>query len=539
MRIVPARFPVRGGRFGTLLRRALSSSIQSRLFRRRVVQAARRTGASIFYPLARRDLDAAVAAAGGTGAVFRPPGWGSPTPRDIAQLAPDEQRWSMSPTGPGYPLHLTVPTGRGSMPEGCRHAGRRITLVYRGAVTSPGRYLQTSLERAGVVVDYCEDIVDYASVSATTDAVVIVESLYPPFEVVGSKPDVPTLFWVHHGEHHLQANVRLAARYGADGVLLAHSWHLAHRFPVPVHRFPFAVAPEISGPGRSFDEREFDVAMVAAGLEDVGGTYTRRQQMVSALRDAFPDRSHFVYGLHPEDLADLYRNTRVVPNEGGQSHQPITMRVFEAVGNGARLLAEPVPGLNCLFKPGIHYIEMGSDPVADTHRILSDPSSSAAAAATYAFAMEHHTYDHRVDELFKIVDSSSSSSEVVVSSESDGIIAMIEADPDVQVVIDFGNNDLQRSLPTREIRDGTEIGDRFRPRSVDAVVVGPVVSRDMGDVVSPSRSYVYAIGDAVEPCIAYVLDTFPSAQVTQRGDVSRIDLGLMGYRRRQGDHPLA
>ncbi|MEA3509854.1 MAG: glycosyltransferase, partial [Actinomycetota bacterium] len=401
------------------------------------------------------------------------------------------------------------------------------------------RYLQTALERAGVFVDHVEDGLDYGIVDPTTNAVVIVESVYPAFDVMGKKPAVPTLFWVHHGEHHLDANLRLANRYGADAILLAHSWHLAHRFSVPVHRYPFGIAPEIGGPGERFEERRYDVAMVAAGLRHDGGTYTSRQEMAEALTGAFDDRSLFTYGLLPDDFGALYRDARVVTNDGGRNHRPITMRVFEAIGNGARLLTEDAPGLDRLLEPGRHYVPMSEDPVADVREILTDPSSAETSREAREFALGHHTYDHRVDQLFEIVDVSTSTVQPVPALLSQGLAGMIDAEAEIQVVVDFGHNDLEPLLATREVRDGNRYRGRLKSQSVDAIVLGPDVPDDIDEAVSAARSYVFALGDAVEATVATVAALHPEATVDRRGHLVRVDLGRGGYRRRPPDHPLA
>src|SRR5690606_25211691 len=107
-----------------------------------------------------------------------------------------------------------------------RHRGRRLGLVRRATAVTPGRYLEAALRRAGVDV-VVADRIDWALL-AGVEAVVVVESLLPPFPIVGDNPGTPVLFWAHHGEHHTAMHRRLVRRYRADAVLLAHSWHLAH-----------------------------------------------------------------------------------------------------------------------------------------------------------------------------------------------------------------------------------------------------------------------------------------------------------------------
>src|SRR5690606_23639341 len=119
-----------------------------------------------------------------------------------------------------------------------RHVGRKVVIAYRKTDSNPGKYLEAALRRSGADVRLETDALDFDTVDPDTDFIVFVEGPYPAIDVTGATPEVPILFWFHHGEHHLQANLRLLDRYRADAALMAHSWHLAHWVQVPVHRFP-------------------------------------------------------------------------------------------------------------------------------------------------------------------------------------------------------------------------------------------------------------------------------------------------------------
>jgi hypothetical protein len=116
---------------------------------------------------------------------------------------------------------------------------------------------------------------------------------------------------------------------------------------------------------------------------------------------------------------------------------------------------------------------------------------------------------------------------------------MIDAEAEIQVIVDFGHNDLKPLLRTREIRDGDKYRGRLKSRSVDATVLGPNLPDDIDGAVSAARSYVFALGDAVEPTVASAATLHPEATVDRFGLLIRIDLGGGGYRRRSSDHPLA
>ena len=289
-----------------------------------------------------------------------------------------------------------------SNPIAGRHRGRRIVLCYHPTDTTPARYLHAALERAGVVVDHRYPDVDLSDVDPETDGVVFVESPYPAMDVTGGTP-VPVVYWVHHGEIHLYQNIRLAQRYQADGVLLAHSWHLAHRFSSPVYRFPFGVPTEMLAGIVPFGERNLDVSMIAAGFDDAGGRYATRREVAKVLTEDFgSERVLFRGGLSPKEMFDVYARSKAVIDEGGSLHRPITMRIFEATGSGAALVTEPAPGIELLYEPVSEFMTLDAiDPVSS---LRADRDLSETAAAGNIRALGIHTYDHRVDELFSILE---------------------------------------------------------------------------------------------------------------------------------------
>jgi Glycosyl transferases group 1 len=531
--VVPARLPAEPGRMANLARRAQPGRFRRWSFARRIASAAADTGAELLYPLAARDLATAAAAAGSGGAVFSPPRWGSAGVRDIAILAPHDPRWSTSPAGPGLDHHLQVSSATGAAPRPGRHAGRRIAIAYRDTPTTPGRYLRVALERAGIGVDFHDGVIDFGRIDDGVDAAVVVESPYPALEVSGEKSGVPLLFWVHHGEHHLEANVRLADRYRADAILLAHSWHLAHRFPAPVHRFPFGAALELSAEGLPYSQRPLDVAMVGAGLTGNGGTYTVRARRARALEADFGDGARFDYGLMPERVAELYRSSRVVLNDGGSSHRPITMRVFEATGNGATLLTEAAPGLDVIL-PEEHYRVVGDDVVADVRAITTGDRSAALAAEAFRYVMGHHSYDHRVDELLEIAAATPVREARPAAAWSSELAQRIDQDVEVQTILDLSSAGLAGALAGREIRSG--FADSARPGIVDAVAIGPDLS--MAAATSAARLYIY-LDRAPQNAIDAIVADHPGASVDRAGTVTRIDLHQGRYRQRSTEHPLA
>ena len=490
------------------------------------------TRPDLLYPATAADIDIVVDIEAPT---VRLPGWPE-IPRDLIAIAPHDTRLSSSPGGNPAPFHQPGDIRPAWVPAPGRHGSRRIAVAARFTATNPSRYLVAALERAGMDVVTLDGVIDGDRIPPDAAGVVIVESPLPPLEIVGTMPDVPVAFWVHHGEHHLAANLRLTRRYGADAVLLAHSWHLAHRFPVPVHRFPFAVAPELFGGPMPFDERPLDVAMVGAGLGNPALRYDTRQQLATDLGNALVGRTAFRSGLAPEELAALYGRAHIVLNEGGARHFPLTMRVFEALGAGALLLTDDLPGTDVVLERGIHYLALGDDPVRQILDILDDPSSAEIAAAGRRHAMSHHTYDHRVDELLAIVDVAAHDPSRKSDAPGTSLDAVVDGDVDAHSVAAFG---VQLDLPDRVVRYDDDAFARLAPGKTDAVVIGPGGVDDVDRVIAAARRYVYATGTGKATVRSRIAAIHPEAVLSDRSDVLRADLLAPGYRIAVDGEPAA
>jgi hypothetical protein len=373
------------------------------------------------------------------------------------------------------------------------------------------------------------EAIDLSAVDADTDFVVFVEGPYPALEVRG-ETDVPVLFWFHHGEHHLHANIRLANRYRADAVLMAHSWHLAYWLPTPVHRFPFGVATELLDASRRFGDRRYDVAMVGAKIRE-GGPYGRRQQLVRELDAALPEeRLGFREQVSAQEMADLYGDSRIVINEGGTRHYPITMRVLEAVGAGAVLLSDRLPGMEMLLEEGTQYQLLGEDVVADVRHLLDSPSSSQEIAdSALERAMGLHTYDHRADELFVIAADTGKRSIPPAMATSE-LAELIDRDVEVQRVAHFGAPELVTDLPDREVWDAQALGPkRLAPGKMETVAVRADDIGGLEDLLRSARRYLYFDG-AARGLRDFLDSEAPDARVDRFQGMTRVDLMAPSYR---------
>lgn len=493
-----------------------------------LTEAAASTNAEVYLPTHVRSVDAAVAAARQTdGVVFRTPKMPDLGDLDLINLAPAHPDLAAPPAGVGV-NHTPSDHRPPYVPEPNRHSERRVVLCYRRSEINPGRYLEAALRRAGVELRVETGGIDLSSVDPSTDVVIFVEGPYPALDVTGAT-DVPTLFWAHHGEHHLHANVRLTDRYRADAVLLAHSWHLAFWFPTKVHRFPFGMDPSLLRPDRPLRARTHDVAMVGAGLRG-GGQYGRRQALVQALESSLPpDRLGFKEAVSADEMAELYGDSRIVINEGGTRHFPITMRVMETIGSGAVLLSDPLPGMDMLLRRDSQYRLLGDDVTTDVARILDDLD---AAQRTVDSALEtargRHTYDHRVDELLAIA-SNTEKRDIAPARDLSPLAGVIDRDVQTQRVGQLNAPELADELPSREVWDLTELSpSRLGPNKMETVALRADDAGDLVPLLRSARRFIYVDGTA--NLDDYLNRERPESVVGTFDGITRVDTMAPSYR---------
>ena len=504
---VPKNLPAGTGFIPRAIRKFQPEQRRTRLREQALVAAAVQANGEIIHPTTSAAVDLARRVAAETGAsVARAPQWDAAAPFDLIDLAPSSPHVAFggTPVEPG------------------RHAGTRIALAYRKTDSNPGKYLEAALVRAGITVDLHIDSIDLGALPSDTQGVVFVEGPYPAIEVHGETADVPIAFWVHHGEHHLAANLRLAERYRADLILLAHSWHLAHYFRQPVQWFPFGMATDLFDGTAPIAERTFDVAMVGAYIRG-GGPYAFRGHLTTSLEAALPSTA-FEEGVSAARMAELYDQARIIPNEGGTRHFPITMRVLEAVGAGALLVTQPIPGLDQIMTPGEHYIEMDDDFVPQFQALLADqPGMQRMVDAARQHIETHHLYDHRVNELLDGLARAPKLSRGSAPDSSDELAHLVESDVEVQRLLLAPGTEL--TVPGREVWS-----DVLTPsqQSYEAVIF-------RGDLPSPevlgaARRYIYACPGSPDSLRQYIAEHQPQSDVSLHGRCVRVDLKAASYR---------
>lgn len=488
-------------------------------------RAAAASGADLYVPVHPNAIPAAERAAALRPAarILVKPGWSTSTQTSLIATTPSQPRDSLPSSGisPAHHVPGYVP---GERPQGIVE----VLMVHRKSDRSPGRYLEAALRRLGTNVTHASEL-DWEQVPGSTRMVVVVESPLPALEVRGVNPGIPVLFWAHHGEHHLEANLRLQRRYGANAVLLAHSWHLAFRFSGLVERMPFGVAPEITDSRYvAHDSRRYHVAYVGS---DDRVRYASRFETIDSLRQSLGESLvRAESGLTPEEMLSLYRDSRVVIDISKGRHLPITMRVFEATGAGSLLATTGAPGMDLLFHPGDEYLLIGDDPTgALVERIES--GTDQIARAGHERAWSQHTYDHRATELLHSMTRTLEEGvePPIKQDPQSGPVGLVERFPDAQRILDLGDV-IGEGLPDREVWP-YRIGDtRAEPRTFHLAAVAGGTPSERHRAVAAARLGVITPrreADDIEPLVEEIHGAHQTSEI---GDWSLFVFGTSGYR---------
>ena len=493
----------------------------------RLASLAAGTGSDLFQPTHPKTIVSAETAASKvpSSAVLVQPSWPRPGLRDLIDLAPHQPTLS-KPASRSLPLHH-IP---GYEPPAETEALGRLLIVYRKTVRSPGRYLENALRRLGLEVSQREEL-DWSQVDPTTRAVVIVESPLPAFAIRGTNPGVPVVYWVHHGEHHVDMNARLQRKYGVHLVLLAHSWHLAHRFTRMVDRLPFGVAAELFDPEfRPFSDRTNDVAFVGA-RSNGDHRHEMREDLLSSLeRELGTSRVKVESQISPEEMAHLYRDSRIVIDDGTGKHFPITMRVFEATGGGALLATTAAPGMDLMFEEGSEFRLLGANPVNEIVEQLAE-SPETLAIRGHERAWNHHTYDVRAIELIATLDRLNPADlpKIPAMGSPTGLGAVADRFSDAQRILDLGD-ETAGHLPGREVWGYRKAEDRAEPGTFQLAVIATGTEDERKRAVAAARLGVITplgLADEVAPIINQIHGRARRSDMT---DGTVFTFGNTGYR---------
>lgn len=167
---------------------------------------------------------------------------------------------------------------------------------------------------------------------------------------------------------------------------------------------PLAAPADLCSPGPPLSDREFDVAFV-------GSVRPRdfRAELLRVMRQRF--RVAPVGGFQtPEEMMALYSRSRVIINP--PRGFDLNMRVFEALGARALLVTGPAHGLGALIPEDVVAIVERREPLAwvrAVSRLLADQTAQNRADRGYDHVANRHTYDHRAQDVLRLLASAARS----------------------------------------------------------------------------------------------------------------------------------
>ncbi len=199
---------------------------------------------------------------------------------------------------------------------------------------------------------------------------------------------------------HTNLHIRAEMARKFDYVFLAQEAHLddfKREGIGNVAWLPLACSPELHDvPDQP---RTIDVSFVGS-LND--NTDPRRRRILEGVIERFPNNA---VGMQWTDqMARTYAQSKIVVNAAIK--RDVNMRVFEALASGALLITDEADGLEALFIDGQHLVVYhNDDDLIDLieYYLEHDDERERIAAAGRKLVYDRHTYDHRTDQLVRMV----------------------------------------------------------------------------------------------------------------------------------------
>jgi spore maturation protein CgeB len=168
--------------------------------------------------------------------------------------------------------------------------------------------------------------------------------------------------------------------------------------------WPHAADPQFFS--RQQEQRVLEVASV--GRID-GPVYQNRRYILQALSQHFK-MNDFTRFHSPEELAEVYCRSKIIVNAARDDYpDDANMRVFEAMASGGLLITRLPSELTSFgFKEGVHFIGYNrpEEVVGLVQQYLTDEIARTRIAKTARDrVLREHTYDNRVQTLFRIIES--------------------------------------------------------------------------------------------------------------------------------------
>ncbi|HEO70782.1 MAG TPA: methyltransferase domain-containing protein, partial [Candidatus Hydrogenedentes bacterium] len=200
---------------------------------------------------------------------------------------------------------------------------------------------------------------------------------------------------------HIAPDLRLAMARHFEYTFLAQKGQVAlfERAGIPnVTWLPLACSPELHNVGRL--ERCYDVAFICNPSNDCND---RRRNLMTRLAERFSNSR--IGQCWPDEMTRVYAQSKIVVN--ACVNRDVNMRLFEGLASGALLLTDEADGLEDLFTDGEHLVVYRDDEALFdlVERYLGDDVARERIAHDgQAHVLAHHTYDHRVNELLRVIE---------------------------------------------------------------------------------------------------------------------------------------
>jgi len=245
------------------------------------------------------------------------------------------------------------------------------------------------------------------------------------------------------------------------------------------------------------------------------------------------DRVRFTGGLSPDEMFAIYADSRSVIDEGGSLHRPITMRVFEATGSGAALNTDPAPGIELLYEPDTEFISL--DPSSVLESLPATDVMALTAQAGNARALGIHTYDHRVDELFTILQNlvplsrgtnEEPGDELGGQREGADFLTVVEGYAEIDSVACSDQGSVWFASSSYLVLSHREVAERHM--TVDAVVIDDdsVVTTDQ---LGRAHRFVFSSGNHASTVATMLTNAGQTFVESNEADIHIFDFETSGY----------
>jgi len=269
----------------------------------------------------------------------------------------------------------------------------KIAIIYNTKFPyTTGFYCEKALIQLGHEVEHIEHNV---SVSSKFDFFLNVDDDVPYFLQEKMRPNV---YWVSD-THRANHQWRFDKCNKADILFVSQKDALLQFQKTREKVFWMPHACDISYHSSNVAEKKYDIGFVG----NISSRFhIRRKKMIEVLKKNF-ENVKFVDGLYLNDMADLYRSSKIVFN--CSLNNDINMRLFEGMCSGSMVLTDEIPYLFEVVDRDSIVTYRDENELVDKARYYLDCGYERKQIALKGFfdVRSKHTYEHRMKDLVSIV----------------------------------------------------------------------------------------------------------------------------------------